>query len=69
MFTYELILTYEDGTMKEERATLPAIMAALAIYMEDETWNYVEITNCFTGEVIAQWENYRHTWGVTRADA
>ena len=68
MLTYEMILTYADGTMKKERATLPAIMAALAIYMEDETWHYAEITNCSTDEVIVQWVNYK-TRGATRAGA
>ena len=68
MLTYEMILTYEDGTMKKERATLPAIMAALAIYMEDDTWHYAEITNCLTDDVLAQWVNYR-TRGVTSAGA
>lgn len=69
MLTYELILTYNDGETKKERATLPAIMGALAIYMDDETWTYAKITNCATGEVIAEWEYYRYTWGATRADA
>ena len=36
---YELIMTYDDGTMKKEQAKLPNLMSALGIYMEDNDWS------------------------------
>ena len=61
---YELTMTYDDGTMKQERAKLPNLMSALGIYMEDDNWAYVEIMNCQTGELIATWGN-NPQYGVT----
>lgn len=54
---YELIMTYKDGAMKKETATLPAIMTALGIYTEDNSWVYIQIMNCQTGEILTTWEN------------
>lgn len=54
---YELVMTYNDGGMKKETEKLPALMTALGIYMEDNSWTYVQIMNCQTGELIATWEN------------
>ena len=39
---YELIMTYADGAMKKEIATLPAIMTVLGIYTEDNSWIYIQ---------------------------
>lgn len=65
---YELVLTYDDGMMKKEQSYLPELMCALAIYMQDDSWRYVQITNCQTGEVIAIWEN-NSKYGATAWDA
>lgn len=54
---YELVMTYNNGAMKKETAKLPELIAALGIYMEDDTWLYAHIMNCQTGELIAIWEN------------
>lgn len=54
---YELVMTYKDGAMKKETEKLPKLMTALGIYMEDDSWVYVQIMNCQTGELIATWEN------------
>ena len=56
---YEMVLTYKDGTMKKETETLPKLMTALGIYMEDDTWVYAHIMNCQTGELIAIWQNHK----------
>ena len=61
---YELAMTYDNGTMKKERADLPTLMHCLSYYMDEEPWNMVEITNCQTGEVIAVWSN-TNSYGVT----
>ena len=61
---YELVLTYTDGTMKKEQATLPNLMYTLGIYFTDPDWLYAEITNAGTGEVIAGWSN-ASDYGVT----
>lgn len=63
---YELIMTYDDGMMKKEQATLPAIMSALGIYMEDDSWTFANIRNCATDEIIATWTN-SGKYGVTVA--
>lgn len=54
---YELIMTYDDGTLRKEQAKLPDLMTALGIYMEDNSWTYAQIMNCQTGELIARWAN------------
>ena len=54
---YELILTYDDGMMKKERASLANIMGAMGIYMEDNSWVFAQIMNCTTGEIVAHWTN------------
>ena len=64
MNDYELLLTYHDGTMKKERATLSILMRALSIYFNDDNWLYAEITNRQTGEIICRWGNLVK-WGVT----
>lgn len=66
MTKYELLLTYDDGFCKKEEADLPNLMAALAIYFTAKDWRYAAITNCSTGEVIAQWTNYGE-YGITWA--
>lgn len=66
MTKYELLLTYDDGYTKTEKTYLPELMATLAIYLQDKNWCYAEITNCTTGEVIAQWTNYGK-YGITWA--
>lgn len=60
---YQLIMAYDDGSMKKERATLPNIMSALSVYMEDGSWTFTKIMNCQTGEVIATWTNTEN--GIT----
>ena len=66
MTKYELTLTYDDGYTKTEKTYLPELMATLAIYFQDKNWRYAAITNCATGEVIAQWENFGE-YGITWA--
>lgn len=61
---YELTLTYDDGAMKKEQATLPNLMTALGVYLEDDTWTYAEIMSCQTGELLATWANNKD-YGVT----
>lgn len=60
---YELVMTYNNGGMKKETAKLPELMTALGIYVEDNTWTYVQIMNCQTGELIVTWENSKE-YGV-----
>lgn len=50
---YELITAYTDNTSKTERADLPSIMRALAIYYEEPDFFIAHITNLATGEEIA----------------
>lgn len=64
MNAYELLLTYTDGTIKKEQATLPILMRALSIYFNDDDWLYSEIVNRQTGEIICRWSNLAE-WGVT----
>lgn len=64
---YQLLMTYDDGTVKKEKANLPSLMAALGIYMEDKSWCFAEITNCQTGEVLAAWMN-NPVYGATTID-
>lgn len=63
---YELMLMYKDNYMKKEQSTLPRLMQALSIYMEDDSWLYAEIMNCNTGELLATWVN-NEDYGVTTA--
>ncbi len=50
---YELITAWNDLTTKTERADLPSIMRALAIYYEEPDFFTAHITNLATGEEIA----------------
>lgn len=53
MTMYELITAWNDLTTKTERADLPSIMRALAIYYEEPDFFTAHITNLTTGEEIA----------------
>ena len=64
MNIYELLLTYTDGTIKKEWATLPILMQTLSIYFNNDDRLYAEIVNRQTGEIICHWSNLAE-WGVT----
>lgn len=50
---YLLTTTYNDCTTKTEKAEMPSILRALAIYYEDPDFFIAHIINATTGEVVA----------------
>lgn len=64
MARYHLIRRYNDNTiMSENTNELPALFAAIAIYLEDPNCIQIKVIDNMTNETIVKyWKDNKDTW-------